>query len=326
MKWRHWAVLIILVLLNYIIFSTAFTQLAARQQPSAPSLRTPKPTFQAMDAEAPTWPQPSKWIVLPTCTAVPTRTPVSPTPTSEQMPTEAVTADAPPTEVTVAPEPTLAPVLHTVQPGESLSIIAQKYGVTVEALAQANGLTESSVLQIDQRLVIPGASEPAPTTAPTATPIPPTQPPAPKPTRAPTPKPKPPTITPTPKPQFQFTGQVVWDPLVAPNCIGPNIARQSVVVDLAGNPVNGAVIEVDCYGNVWRSHPSGTPGEYEPGHYDFAFGQSSPQNWTCTARVVEINGQPAQSSALVSIPFDTNHCKPGGNGHQAAIVNWTKHW
>ncbi len=32
MKWRHWSVLIILVLLNYLIFSTAFTQLARRQQ------------------------------------------------------------------------------------------------------------------------------------------------------------------------------------------------------------------------------------------------------------------------------------------------------
>ena len=323
MKWRHWAILIILVLLNYIIFSTAFTQLAARQQPSALALRTPKPTFQAMDVESPNWTQPSKWIVLPTCTAVPTRTPVSPTPTPELAPTDvptgALTATEPLTEVTIMPEPTLAPVMHTVQQGESLSIIAQKYGVAVEALAQANGLSENSVLQIDQRLIIPGASE----AVATSTPIPPTSTPAPKP-KAPTPKP--PTITPTPKPQFQFTGQVVWDPLVAPNCIGPNIAKQSVVVDLAGNPVNGVVIEVDCYGNVWRSHPSGTPGEYEPGHYDFAFGQSSPQNWTCTARVVEVNGQPVQASASVSITFDTNRCKPGGDGHQAAIVNWTKHW
>jgi hypothetical protein len=29
---------------------------------------------------------------------------------------------------------------------------------------------------------------------------------------------------------------------------------------------------------------------------------------------------------VATIQFDTNDCKPHGNGHQVAILNWTKHW
>lgn len=45
---------------------------------------------------------------------------------------------------------------HVVQAGESLWTIAQRYGVTVEALCQANRLRPSSTIHPGQRLVIPG--------------------------------------------------------------------------------------------------------------------------------------------------------------------------
>jgi murein DD-endopeptidase MepM/ murein hydrolase activator NlpD len=204
--------------------------------------------------------------------------------------------------------------------GDTLTGIAQQYGVAVESIAQANGITDPSRLSVGQQLIIPGASQVPPTARPqpTATKAPP------KPTQKP-----PPTATTKPTAataEAQFTANVVWDPLVAPNCSGPAIAKQSIILDAAGNPVNGVRVEVDCYGNKWASHPSGTPGEYDPGHYDFAFGQSTPQDWTCTARVLDIGGQPVQSSQSVSIHFDTNDCNPHGSGHQVAIVNWTKHW
>jgi hypothetical protein len=99
----------------------------------------------------------------------------------------------------------------------------------------------------------------------------------------------------------------------------------SIIRDAAGNPLNGVVVEVNCYGNVMRLNPSG-PGAYDAGHYDWSPGQAQPVAWTCTARVVEINGQPVASSGEASIPFDTNDCRPGGIGHQVAILNWTKNW
>jgi LysM repeat protein len=77
-------------------------------------------------------------------------------------------------------------VKHTVQTGESLGIIARKYGVTVGELAAANNITDPSKVRAGQQLVIPGfkstgtkgtattSTKPAPTAAKpaTATPAP----------------------------------------------------------------------------------------------------------------------------------------------------------
>ena len=42
-----------------------------------------------------------------------------------------------------------------VQPGETLLAIARQYGVTVEDIMNANGLTDPDRLSVDQELVIP---------------------------------------------------------------------------------------------------------------------------------------------------------------------------
>ncbi len=47
---------------------------------------------------------------------------------------------------------------HTVQPGETLTRIAARYGVTVRALVEANGLRDPDVLKPGQVLRIPGRS------------------------------------------------------------------------------------------------------------------------------------------------------------------------
>jgi LysM repeat protein len=285
-------------------------------------------------------------MVLPTSTTRPTRVPVTLTPTAtataaEITPTLQVTTTAEASGTTV-PSPTDTPappaatppgrtVSHTIKRGETLSEIASRYGVTMQAIMDANDLTNASVIITGQTLIIPLPGEAAPTATksaqPTNTPKPATSP-QPTPTRKPptaTPKPPAPTATPATS-GAQYTAQVVWDPMVAPNCAGPAIGKQSIVRDAAGNPVNDVRVEVDCYGNKWVSRASGTPGEYDAGHYDFAFGQSTPQDWTCTARVLDLNGQAVASSETVSIHFDTNDCSPGGAGHQVAILNWTKHW
>jgi LysM repeat protein len=48
--------------------------------------------------------------------------------------------------------------IHVVQWGETLSLIATQYGVTVEAIMAANGLTDPSFIYVGQRLVIPSSS------------------------------------------------------------------------------------------------------------------------------------------------------------------------
>jgi LysM repeat protein len=58
-------------------------------------------------------------------------------------------------------------VTHTVKAGETLSSIARKYNVTVEAIVEANELANPDSLNVGQALIIP-VQGPPPT--PTASP------------------------------------------------------------------------------------------------------------------------------------------------------------
>jgi len=85
---------------------------------------------------------------------------------------------------------TVAGNIYTVAPGDTLFSIGQRFGVTVSALASANGLPPSAFIFPGQRLAIPGLV-PGPTPIPvTPTPVQPTATPI-----GPTPIP---TISPTP--------------------------------------------------------------------------------------------------------------------------------
>ncbi len=70
-----------------------------------------------------------------------------------------------------------APGTYVVQPGDNLITLAQRFGVSREALAAANGLSPSSLLYIGQVLKIPGpiqqsqqSQQPAPTSTPAPSP------------------------------------------------------------------------------------------------------------------------------------------------------------
>jgi len=58
---------------------------------------------------------------------------------------------------------------YVVQYGDTLSGIAYRFGVTVDALVQANGLVNPNWIYAGQRLTVPGAASPAPAPAPTTT-------------------------------------------------------------------------------------------------------------------------------------------------------------
>lgn len=53
-----------------------------------------------------------------------------------------------------------ATCIYTVQPGDTLSAIADRFDATVGQLAQANGIHDVDLIYEDQRLVIPGCEEP----------------------------------------------------------------------------------------------------------------------------------------------------------------------
>lgn len=104
-----------------------------------------------------------QWLPSPTPTVVPTR-----------MATPAATATPTPTP-TETPTPTpLPPRAHQVQPNETLSFIAVRYGTTVEEIIALNPGINPDALQIGQVLLIPPA-RPTPTPSPlpgTVTPTP----------------------------------------------------------------------------------------------------------------------------------------------------------
>ena len=61
---------------------------------------------------------------------------------------------------------------YMVQPGDTLSAIAALFGTTVDALAQANGISDPNRIDVGQQLTIPGAGDPAPAQAPAPAPAP----------------------------------------------------------------------------------------------------------------------------------------------------------
>ena len=75
----------------------------------------------------------------------------------------------------VTPPPAPAPVrtaetVHIVEPGESLTGIAHKHGVTIAALARANNIQPYAKINIGDRLTIPGGHRVAERQAPTPVP------------------------------------------------------------------------------------------------------------------------------------------------------------
>ncbi|PID85685.1 MAG: hypothetical protein CSB13_06795 [Chloroflexi bacterium] len=84
-------------------------------------------------------------------------------------------------ETAVAEE---APLIHVVSSGETLGSISQRYGVTVDEIMAANGLSNANFLNIAQELIIPVGGLPEPTAVPSPTPAPNTIP-TPIPTAAP---------------------------------------------------------------------------------------------------------------------------------------------
>ena len=123
------------------------TIMPAPAAPSAPSA-APQPTEVASPTPAPTE------TSAPSATALLTAEPPTAVPPTPVPPTPVPPTPVPPTP---APPPPAERRTYTVQPGDTLRGIAEKFNVSVQALIDANKLTpeEADSLHIGQELVIP---------------------------------------------------------------------------------------------------------------------------------------------------------------------------
>ncbi|MBE2200326.1 MAG: LysM peptidoglycan-binding domain-containing protein [Anaerolinea sp.] len=101
-------------------------------------------------------------VIFVTATPESAPLPVTNTPPIEEGLATAVPPASSPAiaTVTLAPSATFVlitptPTIHTVQWGETLTQIAQRYDVTVAAILQANNISNPDLIQPGQQLVIP---------------------------------------------------------------------------------------------------------------------------------------------------------------------------
>ncbi len=126
----------LLVAMGLVLAATACSRIPtlARATPTSQPVQA-TPTLIPLTA-TPTTPMPSTRPPAPVTT-----TPMNPMPTATPIP--------------LTPTPALpTPVIYVVQAGDTLGAIAKKFGVTVEALQEANGISDPNRLQVDQELVI----------------------------------------------------------------------------------------------------------------------------------------------------------------------------
>jgi LysM repeat protein len=79
--------------------------------------------------------------------------PTAPVPAATPEPTEVSSAETSPS----APSTSGKTIVHTVKRGESLSLIAQRYGTTWQAIAEANDLSDPRTIVAGQKLKIPAS-------------------------------------------------------------------------------------------------------------------------------------------------------------------------
>jgi len=120
---------------------------------------------------------------MPTATPYPTYTPVplpsiyTPHPTPTAVSGASISPRPIPTTPGSQPGTSTAFRTHIVVAGDTLGAIAKAYGTTVEAIVEANGIKDPSLIIIGQVLNIPAEeteSASATPSTPTSTPIPPT--------------------------------------------------------------------------------------------------------------------------------------------------------
>jgi len=189
-----------------------------------------------------------------------TATPTTPTP----PPTLPATGEAvsTPTAPSIASPTPSGPLLYTIQEGDTLGAIARTYGVSIEELMAANGITDPNVLHVGQTLAIPISPPPTPTTGPHAETPPETFPTA---VSLPTPLP---TLTPSGPPLVEIgqvlgSGDLATEVVIVRNRGGAVSLERWTLSDAEGNTFTFPAITLfaDTQVRVHSTTGSSTPSD-----------------------------------------------------------------
>ncbi len=124
-----------------------------------------------IETETATTPPPETETASPT-TETPTPETPTDTPTSPPV-TEPVTEEPPTPSRTPYSEEFPNELVYVVQPGDTVGGLALRYGSTIEAVIQYNGLSDTGLIYLNQTILIPvpsGVGEPVLRPSPTSTP------------------------------------------------------------------------------------------------------------------------------------------------------------
>jgi Bacterial SH3 domain len=323
MSRRHWALVAVLVLVNYIIFSSLATVVLNHRDRMPPPTRTPLPTFTSRPSSTPVALVPT---VTPSATSTPTRV-QQPTPTAT-----ATSVVSQPTEIPAgrsSPESAERPSL-TVKtslrvragPGTNYPQIGSLSPDTTVAITGRNA--DASWWQISYAKGPGGkgwiSASPSYSTAQNTQNVPIVEAPA-VPTTLPTP------VAPAkPKWQFEPTGfEGQWNAGLA--------QIRGKVVDTAGQPVSGAFMQARCGGTTLASNPSGInlyapENSYEPGAFDIILSSPISRDSMCKweVRVVQANNFEEAKDPGAPALSDTAYCELEWEIASICFTRWRKNW
>lgn len=324
MKARYWSLAIVLILVNYIIFSALFTRLMQSDFASGLATRTPVPTFT---------PAPADPLVI-----VPTPVPVTPPPTATSTPVVATAPQAnaassetlpvnnpPPAAQTNEPQ-LMAPGSVNIRsgPGLNYNVIGTLNANTAMPIVGRNA--DSSWWQINMPNDVRGWVAGTVVNASNAGNVPVAEAPAPPPPAPVAAQPAAETTSPPPepeKPKYQYEPTGWYDDGNA------GLTRfLGTIKDASGNPVNGIFVQASCGNYSTISYPSGPvgwgqyneSGDWPPGFYDITVDTKPvPCLWTLT--IVETDDRKTVKTRLSeAVPVEITVNK------SIITANWRKNW
>lgn len=329
MSRRQWALVAVLILVNYIVFSSLFRVVFSHRSGLTQPTRTPEPTFTSVP--------PPTAVALP-----PTNTPLPPSPTPTDTPTLLLATDTPtlepatPTEAPPADTPVPSGPSVTVEvnlnvrtgPGTNYDRIGSlPAGTTVEILGRTSNSAWWQIPYADapdgKAWISAGYGTAIGTEGVPVAEAPPTPTPS-APTATPTSEAPPPA--PTPETQFiplAWEGQ--WNAGLA--------QIRGKVLDTAGNVVNGVFIQAKCGSTVLASNPSGVnlyaPGEpYEAGAYDIILSSPLSPDSMCNweVRVVQASNYDEAKNPSAPSLSPVGYCDLAWDEMSICFANWQKNW